>query len=359
MKESSNLEFSGNIYIYQGFDIGEEINLEKVEMLRAINTLPLQLPKYFKNYHAPLAIELPHPNDSSRCTGIKMHNFGALSFTYQIPFKDTLSNLRKDFSSIYFESHEQSVIDAKSIYNRIKKFVTQPVFFQTRSSYIVIQVNPQHDLISLSEIKERFGGTITSMLRFETDSLSEYLKNEMLDDAIGYFRGQLIIVDTDAAFVYDDDYKDLLDFFEFANLQQLEMQFFDRLLDQKLNKIYEGEGRKLPLRAYLPFIGTMANDPIAGLSKLKVDISVITERLEGSIKLAGEPYYSQIYEELVEKLDLETWKNDIARKLSIITDVQSAYRHNIDVNREDILTVLIIILITIELVIGLLSYMKA
>ena len=132
-------------------------------------------------------------------------------------------------------------------------------------------------------------------MRFETETLSEYQKNEILESAIGYYRGDLIIVDTEAAFIYDDEYEEVLDLFEFANMQQLELQYFDRVLDQQLNVVYEREIRKLPLLSYLPFIGALKSDPVGDLGKLKVDISVITERLENSIKLAGEAYYSELY----------------------------------------------------------------
>ena len=183
-------------------------------------------------------------------------------------------------------------------------------------------------------------------------------KNSILDSAIGYFRGDLVIIDTDAAFVYDNEYEKILDLFEFANIQQLELRFFDRLLDQKLNTIYEGEVSHLPLRTYLPFLGIVTSDPIFQLGKLKVDISVITERLESSVKLAGEPYFSELYELLVDNLDLKNWREGIDRKLKIIEDVQTTYQHKIEVNREDILTVLIIVLIFIELIIGLLHYLN-
>ena len=53
--------------------------------------------------------------------------------------------------------------------------------------------------------------------------------------------GDLTVVDSDAALLYDTDYEETLSFFEFANIEQLELRFFDRLLDQQLNVIfYEG-----------------------------------------------------------------------------------------------------------------------
>ena len=355
-----NHEFSGHIYLFHAFDIGDDINLEKVEQLRSIKTIPLSLPKYFKNYNAPLAIELPHPNESARCISCKLHNFGAVSLTYKIPFHESLENVRKDFYDIYYQYQEQSVADAKLVFKKIEPYITQPKFFHLRSSYNILQVNPEPKKISLINLQKQFGNLIASTLRFETESLSDYQRNEILDSAIGYYRGNLVIVDADSTFIYDEEYNDLLAFVEFANLQHLELHYFDRLLDHKLNDIYESGGtQKIPFVAYFPFVDSLTTDPVATLGKLKVDISVITERLEGSIKIAGEPYYSEFYEKLMEKLDLKSWQSSIERKLNIIKDVLTIYEHKTDVIRENMLEVLIIILIFIELIIGILHYIKS
>jgi len=352
-------EFSGHIYIFHAFDVGDDINLEKVAQMRAINTIPLSLPKYFKNYHAPLAIELPHPNESARCISCKIYNFGAISLTYKIPFTDTFENLREQFYEINNQYQEQSVADVKLVFKKIEQYIAKPKFFQTRSSYNIIQVQPEPQKIALAQLQKEFGGLIAATMRFETEALSEYQKNEMLDSAIGYYRGNMVIVDTDTTFIYDDEYQDILEFVEFANLQQLELHYFDRLLDQRLNAIYESGTQRIPLFAYFPFIDTKTSDPVAVLGKLKVDISVITERLEGSIKIAGDPYYTEIYDQLLQKLDLKSWQQSIERKLEIIKDILLVYQHKTDVIRENILELLIIILIFIELIIGILHYIKA
>jgi hypothetical protein len=352
-------EFSGHIYIFHAFDVGDDINLEKIAQMRAINTIPLSLPKYFKNYHAPLAIELPHPNESARCFSCKIHNFGAISLTYKIPFTDTFENLRQQFYEINDQYQEQSVADVKLVFKKIEQYITKPKFFQTRSSYNIIQVQPEPKKIALAQLKTEFGGLIAGTMRLETETLSEYQKNEMLDSAIGYYRGNMVIVDTDTTFIYDDEYQDILEFVEFANLQQLELHYFDRLLDQRLNAIYESGGsQRIPLFAYFPFFDVKGSDPVAVLGKLKVDISVITERLEGSIKIAGDPYYTEIYDQLIKKLDLKSWQQSIERKLEIVRDVLLVYQHKTDVIRENVLELLIVILIFIELVIGILHYFK-
>lgn len=345
--------FSGNVYLFHAFDVGDEINLENIKLSGAVTTRPLSLPKYFKNYHIPLAVELPHPHDTSHCISTKIHNFGAISLTYKIPFDTTLENLREDLSKIDNKFQEQSVSDLSSLFKKIKRFITKPQFFHTRSSYLVVQVDTHEKKIDPALLKKQYGGIIASTLRFETKMLSEYQKNEIMQSAIGYFKGDMIVIDTQASFVYDPDYEEILDLFEFANIQHLELRYFDRVLDNQLNVIYEEKARKVPLKSYLPFIGTLTASPVDELGKLKVDISVITERLESSIKLIGEPYFFELYGLLVDKLDLQNWKDAIEKKLSIVHDIRSVLQHKVDSVREDLMTVLIIILIFIELLVGL------
>jgi hypothetical protein len=350
--------FEGNIYIFHAFDVGDDINLERVKCSGMITVQPLSLSKFFKNYHLPLAVELPDAHNSPTCVSAKIHNFGAISLMYQIPFKDTLKNIRQQLEGIDNQLAEQSLIDVEVLFHRISPNIAKPYFFNTRSSYVVIQVDPQPKLQDIVKLKDTYGGVIASTLRFETETLSENQKNEILASAIGYFRGDLIVVDIEAAFIYDDEYQETLDFFEFANIQHLELRYFDRTLEQQLNYIYEGRVRKVPLKSYLPFIGTFSHGPIDDLGSLKVDISVIAERLEGSIKLSGEPYYSELYSLLVEKRELRNLKEAIDKKLEIVSDVLSVLQHKTEAAREDMLTVSIIILICIELAVGILDYLN-
>ena len=349
--------FTGNIFIFHCFDVGDDFNLEQIKESQALVRRPVTLSKYFKSYHMPLGVELPHPHSSSRCISAKLHNFGVISLAYKISFSQTLEQLRTHINTLDDEYKEQSVIDAGLLFKRIKHYTKQPKFFHLRRRYVVVQVDPDSG-VDIANLKTEYGSIIASILRFETETLSEYQKNEILDSAIGYYWGDLIIIDTEAAFMYDDEYQELLDMFEFANMQQLELQYFDRVLDQQLNVVYEREIKSLPLVSYLPFIGALKSDPVGDLGKLRVDISVITERLENSIKLAGEAYYSELYSLLTSKFDLDNWRDSINRKLDIIRDVRAVYENKVNALREDLLSLLIIVLIFIEMIVGILSYLK-
>ena len=351
INETEQNTFTGNIYIFHAFDIGEEVNLEKIKTSGVVVPRPLALSKYFKNYHIPLAVELP-PMGSHECISAKIHNFGVVSLTYKVPFSNTLEELREKIESIDITFQEKSLNDVSALFQKLKPFTSKPKFFHTRSSYLIIQVDPT---ISTARLKELYSSVIASSLRFETKNLAEYQKNEILESSIGYFKGDLIVIDTKAAFVYDPEYEDTLDFFEFSNIHELELRYYDRLLDQQLNLIYENKTRKVPFKAYLPFIGTLSHGPIDELGRMKVDISVITERLDSNIKLVGEPYFSELYALLSSRLDLYNRQEAIEKKLTIIHDIRSVLQAKVDSIREDMLTILIIVLIMIEVFIGFLG----
>jgi hypothetical protein len=60
--------FSGHVYMFFAFDIGEDINFEAVKQSKDLNISPVNLSKFFKNYHAPLSIDLPDHDKSPHCT---------------------------------------------------------------------------------------------------------------------------------------------------------------------------------------------------------------------------------------------------------------------------------------------------
>ncbi len=339
--------FSGNIYIFSAFDIGEEIKFDLVKKSKDVQVGKIQVSKFLKNYHLPLEIELPHPNESARCISSKIHPFGAISLIYKVPIVSSLHDLRQTLIDIDKKYQHHSIHDAYSIYKKIKPFIIKPNFFQLKNYYTVIQIDSNKD-ISGTQIKEQHGHVIASLLRFEIETLSDYQKDEIINSSIGYFKKDLVIIDTEAAFVYDPQYEEILDFFELGNIQQLELHYFDKLLDKQLTLLYNQKNPKLPLLSYMPFIGSRYFDPIGDLNRIKVDISVITERLESSIKIVGEAYFSEVYDHIITQLDLRSWQKSINKKLNIIKDIRYVYQNKVDANREDLLSVLIIILIMIE-----------
>ena len=354
--------FQGNIYLFYTFDVGDDVNLGMIKASKTVHTYQRSWQKHFKHYHLPLCVHMAEYNTNRQineknveCFRTNIHHFGAFSFIYKISFSGTLTELRNKISLLDPEYQNRSLSDALVLFEKVKPYITQPKFFHHRTSYVVANLQPQSEKFSSKVLIEKHGSTIASALRFETTTLSDFQIKEILESTTGYYQDDLVIIDTEAAFVYDKDSEELLDFFEQALIQQLELQYFDKLLDKKLDAVYDRAVHIKSMKSYLPFIGTVY-DPLSELSKLKVDISVITERLNNSIRLAGEPYYSRIYELLNEKFELEIWQKSIGKKLLIVQDVLSIYQNKVNAIREDMLSVLIIFLIMIEVLVAFIRH---
>lgn len=349
-------EFSGHIYIFQSFDVGDIIDFDAIRHKKSVVQKPLVLSKYFKNYHMPLEIEMPGERKTEHVDSVKLHSFGVITLRYKIPFRSTLETLRSKIEEIHNQYQAQSFTDGAAIFQKIKQDIKKAAFYHLEKSYFLIQVDTKSEIAS-KELLEQYGDLIASTLRFETETLSDYKKNDILQNAFGYYRGDLIIIDVDAAFVYDEEYEELLDLFEFVNMQHLELQTFDKMLDEKLSAAYK-ETQPISFTSYLPMGSTFNYRRVGELENLKVDISVITERLANSIKITGEPYYTELLDALTSTLNLQIWKESIEKKLNIIRDIGDVYEAKIRTVREDVFNVLIIILIFVEVMLAAFHSLK-
>ena len=347
---------TGNILLFYAYDIGDEIDLDIIKHKELLPIRSVSVPPFFKNYHRPLSFHMPAEDFSevgqgneTDCIMSRLHHFGALSFCYKVPFEATFDELKHMLVRIHKEYKELSMQDARRVFERVLRVIRKPRFYNVEHSYYVVQLDIVDDL-SAEEFRSSYGSEIATLLRLETGELADYQTEAILSGSIEYFGQDFIVIDSEAACIYDNEYFESLEFFELTNIQLLELQFFDRILYMRLNYFYAQEAIKVPWRAYVPMLQSWIDTPITQLAKLRVDISVITEQLESSIKLAGDAYYMQLYSMLVEKLSLQSWRDSIDKKLHIIQDIYGIYQTRLQIIREELLTVVIILLIAIEMV---------
>lgn len=345
----------GNILLFYAFDVGDDIAIANIKKNRMVDSRFAAASPYFKNYHTPIIVNLNDCYSRNKqketredCITSKVHHFGVISFCYKVAFKASFEEIRQiliDNEKKYEKISEQ---DCQVVFESIHRAITQPVCYNLKNNYSVIQVNPLGKGVDPAAFKSKYGSNIVSLLRFEAQSLSEHQTEDVLTSTTGYYGQDFVIIDNEASFIYDDDYYEAIEFFEFANIQKLELQYFDRLLDEKLNYFYGQATHQIPFSSYIPFFRGHALASVYSLAKLRVDIAVITERLENSIKMAGDPFYDHLYSMLIERLSLKTWKESINQKMVIIKDLYNVHQDNLTTGRAEILTIVIILLIAFE-----------
>jgi hypothetical protein len=349
--------FSGNIYFFYSFDVGDDIDLKSIHDKHSFARNGTFQSHLFKTYHKPLSLNLKAIELYEACDQACIYSFGALSLRYRFEFEGTINSVNRFISEYNALCGQRSIEDARTIFNLIKSSIRLSRFYHMSETYHLIQIDPHRD-ISAHTFKEQYGFEVATLLRAEKDRLSEYKKNEILRSSIGYYRGSLLIIDCKAALVYDNDYKDILDIFDFGNMRYMELQYFDRTLDKQLDFVYDRHPYKIPFKAYFPLLGMFSFDPIGELAKLRVDISVILERLWSTIKFSDEPYYVDVYNALSNKLDFEFWEKMIDKKLEIIRHMVEVYDNRVSAVRDDVLNILIIVLIFIECVFAIINHTK-
>ena len=354
--ESGTHHVEGNILLFYSFDFGDEIDFDMVVEKGLLNVTESSFSPVFKDYRAPISFRLRDKDEKilgqepyvGHTIFNRIYDFGVLSFCYKIPFKGTLDLLRSQISDIEKYFTQKSEIDAREAYDDILPALNTPNFYNTKNSYLVVQVNPMEEYINPTDFKEKYGPKIASLLRLEKQNLSEYQRDEILSSVTGYYGEDLIIIDAEAAFIYDNEYFEALEFIEAALIERLELEYFDRVLDKKLRAYYAQDRYRIPWKAYIPVVSRQMDLPISQLTRLRVDILVITDRLKNSVKISGDPYYAKLYSMLVQKLSLKDWRDSIDKKLNIFKDIYTVYQDRLDTIHEEMLTIVIIILIAVE-----------
>jgi hypothetical protein len=349
--EKDKTIISGNILIFYAYDIGDVIDINKIKSKKILKVNDLETFPHFKNYHVPLSIDIMDfsPREEGVKVLAKIHNFGVLSLNYIIPFRETFDTLKIRLIEVVEDYKLISKKDGKLLYSQIKSAMVEPNFFNLKTTYYAVQVENKVFKISNKALVEKYGNVIASLLRLETQTMSEYQIEETLQSSTAYYRSDLVVISSEGAFIYDSEYNEPMEFFELAGIQKLELQYFDKLLDKKLNHFYSSDTYKLPMTSYIPLLGSRIDSMLMDIAKLRVDISVITERLNNSVNMTGDLYFQKLYAMLVDVFKLKEWKSSIDEKLSITNEMYMVRKNRLDTVRAETLELIIIVLIAVEI----------
>ncbi|MFC1854889.1 hypothetical protein ACFLY6_03435, partial [Candidatus Dependentiae bacterium] len=291
------------------------------------------------------------------CISCKIYTFGTVSLCYKASVSGTFEALKVDAINVVEKYAEIAKKDVEKIFAAIKTAIKKPVLFNLDSDYYAVQLEPAFERLPTEEFKDTFGGKIASLLRLETETLSEYQQDSILASTTGYYGEDFIIIDSEAAFVYDDEYSEAVEFLELANIQRLELQCFDMMLDQKLSFFYNQEAAYKPsLGSYVPLVRSKVDRLLEEMARLRVDVSVITERLGSDLKMVGDAYFEQLYSMIADRLQLSFWRKSISKKLNIISDLYQLHHNQQESIRNEIMMVIIIVLIALEAAIAFLEF---
>jgi hypothetical protein len=178
----------------------------------------------------------------------------------------------------------------------------------------------------------------------DIDHLSKQEADESTGRFLSYYERDLVVIDWDAALIIDEpqNFEETLYVMELANLQLAELEAYDRILDDSLDRSY----RDLSAR---PTRGRAA--VLRELREIRIDLARFSDELSNITKFFGDWHLARIYENISARFHLGDWHRTIDKKLQTLDDLYQLLNHDQTNRWMLILEVTIVLLFVIDLVI--------
>ncbi|MBI3823779.1 MAG: hypothetical protein HY289_14005 [Planctomycetes bacterium] len=347
----------GTLHIYVAFDWGDEIRLEQVRQIVPASAQELprrrRTPPSFFYRPPPLRVTLPDADLEFAQIGkvqasasVTLFDFGAVSISLHIPFTaraDALAQLAGALADTTPLIQKARAL-VEPLHQQLLGAIQDPLWQDDLSEeYIVFQFGPE----SLAQTTDR--AWLAGIVHLESDPLSGEEIDEALRHQLSYSPTDLFVADWAAAVLIDRDCADTLHAISFANLQLLEFRHIDNRLDESL----QAASRLIhPLTRSLIPSWRMHERPLHVLGELKVEANGLFERTGNALKLVGDPYLARVYRLVAKRFYIETWIENIQRKLEVAEGIYEVVSHQSASFRAEFLEIVVVILIVIEIVLA-------
>ena len=162
--------------------------------------------------------------------------------------------------------------------------------------------------------------------------------------ALSYYDHDLVVVDWDAALVIDkaNSFDETLYVMELANLQLAELEAYDRILDDALERSYRDLGeRRIRSQRHV----------LREIRELRIDLARFSDELENITKFFGDWHVARIYEAMAARFHLGDWHRTIDEKVKTLDELYQLGKADQQNRWMLILEVTIVFLFIIDLVV--------
>lgn len=345
----------GVLHIYVAFDWGDEILLERVKQIAPASAQELprrrRTPQSFFYRPVPLLVALPDValnlgelGAAPAAARVTIFDFGAVSVSLHIPFCATPDALLRFAGSLADTTPlvQKARAVVEPLHRQLLPAIHEPLWQEDLSEeYFVFQFGPE----ALSQTTDL--AWLAGMVHLESGPLSSEEIAEALRLRLSYSPEDLFVPDWAAAVLVDRECEDTLHAIGFANLQLLEFRHIDNRLDVSLL----AASRVIQPRTWtiLPF-WRLHERPMRVLGELKVEANGLFERTGNALKLVGDPYLARAYRLVAKRFHLETWIENIQRKLEVAEGVYQVVSDQASSFRMEFLELIVVLLILIEII---------
>jgi hypothetical protein len=286
---------------------------------------------------------------------IKLLPVGAISISVRVPFEVSQVEDLVAYHDLQFSNgslNEEVRHLAEKVRGELASYYVRPVQqLADEEAYTVFCIEApllteESAALSAQNWWRANRRAVASLLTQEpdVDHLSKQEADESTGRFLSYYEQDLVVIDWDAALIIDEpqNFDETLYVMELANLQLAELEAYDRILDDSLERAYRDLGpRRMRGRASI----------LRELREIRIDLARFSDELSNITKFFGDWHLARIYENISARFHLGDWHKTIDKKLQTLDDLYQLLNHD-RINRWMlILEVTIVLLFVIDLVI--------
>lgn len=345
-----------SLHLLSAFDVGFEIRLSQIPLLFGNhNALPARRsgPLNFARETQPIRVSLDpvefvFAGTKRRFESVAtFYDLGAISIEFFTPITEDLPAL-PNLTHISQNSPELIKVATdicRKLAEQAAPAIVSKEVFAVPSVYTIINIQKMEPAYSAEELIGSFGEILAKTLRASDEPMGESEIDRTLLPYVTYSDSDAVLATSQVALILDETSSEVVDIFELANVQSLELRFLDAKLDRNLQSLYEENEKSKTLSYYLWNLFESQNRK---LNTIHLDTTIVAERVEQSYKFASDSYLVRIHELAVNRMFLTSFSNGIRRKLSAIRDIFIDQRDRASSLRMEILEWIIIALIAVE-----------
>lgn len=357
----------GRILVYHLFAVADTIDLDHVRKLWEGQSRTTRLisrraaPEYIQFVNPPVSLALgertlyplPDVQLPARATA-KVFDFGVVSIRWEIDLPDSWDELVRQAPC--FVDNDAIEVLSRQLLEEIRPKLASgfqnpyPDTLEEDYTIFYVEAFDGQEPLSARDLLAGYGADIAQLIRGESKALSPSEQVETLRQHISYFDDDLVVIDWNAALVYDHEGSyEHVDILEFANCELLELRYYDALLDRELDRIYL-EVEAGPPSSWKYWLHNRYRPTSHRLLTLMVDVVELKEQIENALKIIGDLYSARIYRAISERLRLKEWEASIEGKLRSARSIYEVLTDSLDIGRSVFLEWTIILLIALEIV---------
>jgi len=286
---------------------------------------------------------------------VKLLPVGAISITVRVPFAVNQIEELVAYHDLQFRNgslNEEVRRLAEEVRTELAPFCVRPVqSLAEEEAYTVFCLESplrtaDGALLSAEDWLNAHRREVASLLTQEPDidHLSKQEAEESTGRYLSYYEHDLVVIDWDAALLIDqpDNFDETLYIMELANLQLAELEAYDRLLDDALERSYRDLIQRPSRRRWI-----MLQD----LREIRIDLARFSDELSNITKFFGDWHLARIYQNISARFHLADWHRTVDEKLKTLDELYQLLKHDQTNRWMLILETTIVLLFIIDLVI--------